>query len=329
MSETGRDHYGLRLDFECWSISLNLSDQTPGACFERRRRYDESNQLHTRLGEVTPLLRDALDRNHFALKCLDRITGHITQAGQPDQKTSPPPLVSILEIEGDKVFRLKLEVDEIERKLLDVQEQNDSLFKTLRRLTKFLVSDPHDISNLTTHPDGNKQSVSSGDVVKQDPPQIFYRLHNNSKQTSYDEELGILCPGWRKYSSADSPMNKDQVIKHLARDDKSFPPFISVSDSPARIINLSKYVDLKDSNPRVLVINASKLQKVGSWCRRSTHVVEDLGIAKYHWNCRDGVQYVTDSHWLIHRWVPQECIETEMEFEDFRSLCERIGIGNR
>lgn len=328
MSESGRDHYGLRKSFGGRRVILRKPDETERAYDERKLRHEEPIQLRESLKEVTPLLTDALDRNHFALKCLDKITCHITQVRQSDQETTKPPLLSFPEVEGDELVHLRLEVNEVERRLLHVQEQNDTLFKTLRRLIRFIVSDPPGISDLTANPGGNKQPVSCGDTVEKDLPQILYRLHIASKETLYDEELGILCPGWRKNSSADSPINKEQVVQHL-RGDISSPPFISVSDSPARVINQSKGVDLSRSRTRVLVISFSKLQKLGSWCRRSTDVVEDLGIAKYSRNCPDGVHYATDSHWLIHCWIPQECVETEMDFEDFRLFCEGMGIVSR
>lgn len=58
-------------------------------------------------------------------------------------------------------------------------------------------------------------------------------------------------------------------------------------------------------------------------------MVEYQNIAKKRKNGPNGVQFVTDSHWLIHRWVPRECIETELWFDDFRSFCERAGIVER
>ena len=155
------------------------------------------------------------------------------------------------EIEGDELVRLNMEVNEVERRLLAIQEQNASLLNTLRRLTKFIVSNPHRLSDLTVHPDENKRSVSCGDGVEKDWPQILYRFQTDSKESHYDEELGILCPGWRNYFSADSPIAKEQVVKHLARDDRSSPPFlsyqsqshllessISASVSPSRIATL-------------------------------------------------------------------------------------------
>lgn len=326
MSETGRGHYGLRLHSGGRKVIRQKADETEDAYVERGSRVEERNHLRTRLKETTQELRDALHRNHFALQCLDSITRYITHVGQPDQQASPRPLVRFPERKGDEVFRLRQEINEVERRLLDVQEQKNSLFQTLRRLTKFVVSGPQAISDPTAHPDGDQRSVSCEHGVEKDSPRILYRLQNDSKASDYNNELGICCPGWKKYSSADSPIAKGHVIQHL-RDEKTSPPFISVHESPARIINLRKCVAFSEiSTTKVLVINFNKLQKLGSWCRRSTEVVEELDISKYNRSCPDGVQYVIDSHWLIHRWVPQECIETEMRFDDFRSFCKGIGI---
>ena len=295
MSEIRRDHYGLR---------LNL------------RRKSPPNEQRDRLRSVTQHLRDELDRNHFALECLDRITCQITQVGQFEKKKLPPSLAVFPEKEGDEVLRFGLEISEIERRLLDIEDLNVSLFRTLRRLIKLVVSGPQVVSELTAHLDGYQRSTSCGDGGQQDLPQIFYRLHNSPKGSYFDPELGILCPGWRKHASAHSPIAKEHVIQHL-RAEQTSPPFISVHDSPARIINLSKCVDFSEwRKTRILVISFDKLQKIGSWCRRSTEIP---GIP-------NGVPYVTDSHWLIHRWVPLECIVTELWLDHFVSFCEGIGI---
>lgn len=141
-------------------------DETQEAWDERRARNEERNRLRRRLREATVLLIDGLDRNHFALSCLDRITRHVAQDGQSEEKISPHPLVIFPEKEGDEVFRWTLEVNEIERRLLDVEEQNNSLFGTLRRLTTIVVSSPQVVSDLTTLLHGSQRSTSCENGVQ-------------------------------------------------------------------------------------------------------------------------------------------------------------------
>lgn len=56
--------------------------------------------------------------------------------------------------------------------------------------------------------------MSCEDAAGVDLPRILCRLLNDSKESRYNEELGICCPGWRKDSSADSQRDKEQVINH-------------------------------------------------------------------------------------------------------------------
>lgn len=47
--------------------------------------------------------------------------------------------------------------------------------------------------------------------------------------------------------------------------------------------------------------------------RKSTELVNE-----YHLK---GVQYATDSHWMIRRWLPEECIMGEMSISQFEAFC--------
>ena len=104
MSETGRDHYVPWLSFGR-RVVLEKPGETGRAYDERKVRIEQRNQLRKTLKEVTPLLKDALDRNHFALRCLDRITCHVTQVPRLDQEISEPPLISFPEMGRDELVR--------------------------------------------------------------------------------------------------------------------------------------------------------------------------------------------------------------------------------
>lgn len=150
--------------------------------------------------------------------------------------------------------------------------------------------------NQTTQSDANQPFVPCVGAAEEDLPRYLYRLHNDSKESRHHEVLGIYCPGWRQYSSADSAITKDQVIRHLTRDDKSSPPFISATEHPGRIINFSKSADLKGSNTRVFVISFGKLRRLGAWCYRSTDLVKDLDITTWAPNSPHDVQFAISSH---------------------------------
>jgi len=333
MSKIERDHYGLRHTFDSATLlALTCKEEAQEVHEKKKQRVRETNQFRNLLIEKTPQLKDALDLNHFVLTCLDRITNIISGTIQTDQTdrrsgTSQLALVSFPETEGDGLFRLILEVNEVERRLVHVQEQNDTLFKILGRLNKCIISGAQGSNQ--TQSDANQPFVPCVGAAEEDLPRILYRLHNDSKESRHYKVLGICCPGWRKYSSADSAIAKDQVIRHLKPGDKSSPPFISATEHPGRIININKSADLKGSNTRVFVISFSKLRRLGAWCYRSTDLVKDLDITTRARDSPHGVQFATSSHWLIHRWVPEECIETTMKFDDFHSFCEANGITGR
>jgi len=333
MSTIKRDHYGLRLSFGSRTVACRMEGQTQEVYNKNKQRVEERNRLRTRLKEKTLQLRDALDRNNFISICLDRIShviSNTTQLDQIDQSftTSQPTLVSLPEIEIDELFRLSLEMNEVERRLLQVQKQNRILFETLRRLNTYIITDAGGTAVPIPHSCQSQSFLPSNNTAK-DSISILYRLHHDFKASHYDGELGLCCPGWRKQSAEDFAISKENFIKHLARKDDSSPPFISVTDSPGRVINFSKSDDNRGRHLKVLVINFRKLRTLGSRCDRTIDLARKLDVLRRARNSYEGVEFVTKSHWLIHRWVPKECIETAMGFDDFRRFCEKQGIIDR
>ncbi len=333
MSTIKRDHYGLRLSFGLRIEACRMQGETQEVYNKNKQWVEEKNRLRTRLKEKTSKLRDALDRNNFISICLDRIThviSNTTQLDQIDQSftTSQPTLVSLPEIEIDELFRLSLEVNEVERRLLQVQKQNRILFEILKRLNTYIITDAAGTSVPIPHSYQSRSFLPTSNTAE-DSISILYRLHHDFKASPYDGELGICCPGWRKQSAEDFAISKGNFIKHLTGSDKSSPPFISVTDSPGRVINFSKSDDNRGRDLEVLVINFRKLRTLGSRCDRTTDLARKLDVLRRARNSYEGVEFVTESHWLIHRWVPKECIETAMGFDDFRRFCEKQGIIDR
>ncbi|KAK6193397.1 hypothetical protein LQW54_012492 [Pestalotiopsis sp. IQ-011] len=48
----------------------------------------------------------------------------------------------------------------------------------------------------------------------------------------------------------------------------------------------------------------------------SPTIVHDFGLERHSSKKPKGLHYVTESHILVHRWVPEECIESVMTAED-------------
>jgi hypothetical protein len=195
-----------------------------------------------------------------------------------------------------------------------------------KRINRNLVSSTqviHDTSPLI----GNQIRTPSSEINEDELP--YYRCYRGSpyktpSKSPYDQNLGVCCRGWKENASADSEMTATLVTQHLTRGDESSPPFISVTDSPGRVIKLSKSdkIQVNDS-VTVFIINREKLRSLGAQCFRSTDIVRNLNIPTYSLKCVKGVQFVTESHWLIYRWIPNECIETIMSFENYRSFLNK------
>lgn len=200
MSKIERDHYGLRHTFDSATLlALTCKKEAQEVHEKKKQRVTETNRFRNMLIEKTSQLKDASNLNHFVLTCLDRIINIISDTIQKDQtdrrsETSQLALVSFSETEGDDLFRLIMEVNEVERRLIHVQEQNDTLFKILRRLNKCIVSDAQGL-NQTTQSDANQPFVPCVDAVEKDLPRILYRLHNDFKESRHHEVLGICCSG--------------------------------------------------------------------------------------------------------------------------------------
>lgn len=112
-------------------------------------------------------------------------------------------------------------------------------------------------------------------------------------------------------------------MKHLIRKNTTVTPFTSVSDSPARIIRYSKSKANLGQTLRVLVINHRKMHALGITTCRTTSLARALNVPKsLPHSPKSGLEFITDSHYLVDRWIPKECIEANMEFEDFKEFCK-------
>lgn len=162
----------------------------------------------------------------------------------------------------------------------------------------------------------------------------FYRYHRNEfhvtpSASPYQRGVGIRCPGWRRGGSAESEecdTIRTCIQQHLRDNDRSSPPFISVSDSPARIYNIiTADRERTAESTSIIVISRMRFSGLGVWFEKTTDLIDDYRIPKWSRQYPDGCQYVTDSHWLIHRWLPQACIVLEMDLNQFALFCKDSG----
>ncbi|KAK8007347.1 vera protein [Apiospora arundinis] len=213
----------------------------------------------------------------------------------------------------DQLINLELERKEVERRLVDVNIQNDSLLDRLGSAVLKLDND----------------HVNS----EQGSEEPFYRYHRhpNHKRPSHSlwkPRLGIICPGWSENKSAGAEITKSHVQKHLTDTIDSSCPFISMSDDPARIQKIMRMDDSHTTDTAsILIISPSELRTMGIHYKRSTDFVEDFHL-KTIYDPKDScsVKYATDSHWMVHRWIPENCIVGEMSVSQFETFCVKNGI---
>ncbi|KAK7978608.1 hypothetical protein PG988_006098 [Apiospora saccharicola] len=76
----------------------------------------------------------------------------------------------------------------------------------------------------------------------------------------------------------------------------------------------------------IFIISPRRLAKMGISFQRSTDLVRQFGMNPYRRSHKDGVHYATESHWMVHRWVPDECIGGWMSTNQFQKFCTEQGI---
>ncbi|KAK8134792.1 hypothetical protein PG984_006804 [Apiospora sp. TS-2023a] len=264
-----------------------------------------------------------MDINHFLSVSLDRMSRRLGAIKSP-----PSPVPSLARLKHpekgqNQLVNLKRERIEVERRFAEIDSQNDFLVLLLRRINPTII----ELRNNTEAPGSNKGY--------DDLEEPFYRYHRKPSHKIPSESLrlrqgGIVCPGWRKHGSGEAGITKTHVRQHFTDGDTSHPPFISASDDPARIYNImSLDRERTDSSATILVISPSRLRMLGIRFQRSADLVHQFGLDTYSKRHPNGVHYATDSHWMIHQWVPEECIMGEMTIHQFLAFRDTYGSVNQ
>ncbi|THV51063.1 hypothetical protein BGAL_0125g00200 [Botrytis galanthina] len=158
---------------------------------------------------------------------------------------------------------------------------------------------------------------------------LLYRLHTATSKSTYSRSYGFRCPGWidSLYTSgvtSERQKNGRAFQAHCnATHDPS--PYISVSTSIARIMRLSGCQKGKEAGSRVFVISLNRLRQLGIKAQSTEIYLKDfVGSAGNKGENR--VSYVTDTHWLVEEWIPDQAIVSEMDCGQFLEIADREGI---
>lgn len=198
------------------------------------------------------------------------------------------------------------------------------------RLTDVLLTLSADIQTLNTL---NKFLLgrSCEHSIRPEPntPRILYRAIRSSSYSRYDKHLGfrssrqpLTLPSNHDGSLHESSLvDKDALKNHCEGGRPS--DLIALSDSPVRILRLTKHWDSRDpKGDMIAVINVSKLLTMGVLFGRTTTLTDKLGMNAWSPSLTKGLRWVNPNYWVAYRWVPAECIEFCMSVEFLRSVCK-------
>ncbi|TGO24606.1 hypothetical protein BPAE_0099g00420 [Botrytis paeoniae] len=169
---------------------------------------------------------------------------------------------------------------------------------------------------------------------------LLYRVHTATSKSPYDRTAGIRCSGWidSLYTSdtADLRQTDGRAFQSHCNRDEVPSPYISVSTSVARLMRLPECQEEKEAESRVFVISLNRLRQLGIKAQSTNLYFDKFVISsgrkisrknggKNH-QYEDGVSYVTDTHWLVEEWIPDQAIVSEMDRGEFLKIAERGGI---
>ncbi|KAM0312543.1 hypothetical protein ACHAO8_006199 [Botrytis cinerea] len=168
---------------------------------------------------------------------------------------------------------------------------------------------------------------------------LLYRVQTATSHSPYDRTTGIRCSGWvdSLYTSGvvdESQKNGRAFQSHCNA--KTVPsPYISVQTSIARLMRFLDWQKDKEGKSRVFVISLNRLRQLGIKAQSTNLYFDEINSLGEHIYKRKGgnrdayeyaVSYVTDSHWLVEGWIPDQAIVSEMDCVEFLKTAKREGI---
>lgn len=159
-------------------------------------------------------------------------------------------------------------------------------------------------------------------------PHLLYRVHRPDSATFHDNELGLCCPRWLRPHDLDEPTRQDflhHVNGYRTLAGGTFEtPYISMTGSPLRALNLVQPEDMSSSD--VFVIYSERLWATNIRFERTTTIADRYGIKYSGWPRADRAHYITRTHWVAQYWIPADCIIMRMPFRQFQAVCSSKGI---
>ncbi|TGO14940.1 hypothetical protein BTUL_0046g00290 [Botrytis tulipae] len=169
---------------------------------------------------------------------------------------------------------------------------------------------------------------------------LLYRLQTATSKSTYSRSYGFRCSDWidSLYTSGvTNERKKDgRAFQSHCNGDEVPSPYISVSTSIARLMRLPAWQEEEEAEIRIFVISLNRLGQLGIKAQSTDLYFNEFVNApggkisrkngdKDHLYV-DGVSFVTDTHWLVEEWIPDQAIVSEMDCEEFVEIADREGI---
>lgn len=188
------------------------------------------------------------------------------------------------------------EAEVIQSRIVDAAKRGRHLRTIFSRITRHIVQCPHSLP----------LSIGSD-------PIFFYRLQTSQSATTYDCGIGFICGKWCRKPSFKKP-TKSQFRKHM--NGIGLPsPYISLTESPARLYNFYRYKRLERSDADITLVDVRRLLQIGLKIARSTDMAADFGVTT------SDTRYITRTHWLAQWLIPSQCIIKIISLEEFKNAC--------
>ncbi len=149
------------------------------------------------------------------------------------------------------------------------------------------------------------------------------RRRSNKPSACEWYSLGYRCSGWNVFGE----ITNEEILNHM--NGVEVPTsMISVQESPARLMVFLKKAIMNGDNDATLVevISLRMLQHIGVLHVRSTDLCHGRGIPTSYDRKEGHARFVTDTHWVIMNWIPEEALMRWMDVDSFLALAKDQGV---
>jgi hypothetical protein len=168
-------------------------------------------------------------------------------------------------------------------------------------------------------------------------PQMLLRIFEAGvSYTPYSAELGFHSSDSRIFTQArsvqalkDSGVLSDNSLRSHCEGYEKSSPWISLTDNTQWLLEkspLSKKPSTKSDQRRVAFINVERLNRMGVIFQRTDLLALQAKIPVYSGANRKGVKFTSVDHWLVYDWIPVQCIERIVSFQEYQRLYAAQGM---